>query len=142
MPGSFSKEEAHAYLDSRPGWMMLTTVGQDGYPHTVPVGYFRVGDELFTGGRSQAQRLKNIVRNPKVSALFESGSTMQDIKGLLVQGDADVVTEPSEVLPLLQAAARQRGTAEDKLPTEVQPGASFIRIRARRYLSWDYSRGQ
>ena len=50
MPVSFSKEEAHAYLDSRPGWMMLTTVGQDGYPHTVPVGYFRVGDELFTAG--------------------------------------------------------------------------------------------
>ena len=36
-------EEAHAYLDSRPGWIMLTTIGRDGMPHTVPIGYFRFG---------------------------------------------------------------------------------------------------
>lgn len=140
MPVSLTKEEAHAFLDSRPGWLVLTTIGRDGYPHTVPVGYFRLGDEIYTGGRAGTQRVKNIERNPKVTALIESGKTMQEIKGLMVQGEAEIVTEPEEVLRLMREAGRQRGTPDDQLPTEPRPGVSYIRIRPRRYVSWDYSR--
>lgn len=140
MPVKLTKEEAHAFLDSKPGWLILTTAGRDGYPHTIPVGYFRLGDEIYTGGRAGTQRLANIQRNSKVSALVESGKSMQEIKGLLVQGEADVVSEPDEVLPLMREAARQRGTPDDQLPSEPRPGVSYIRIRPRRYVSWDYSR--
>ncbi len=140
MPAKLTKEEAHAFLDSRPGWLVLTTIGRDGYPHSIPVGYFRLGDEVYTGGRAGTQRVKNIERNPKVSALVESGKTMQEIKGLMVQGDADLVTEPDDVLRLMRAAARQRGAPDDQLPTEPRPGLAYIRIRPRRLVSWDYSR--
>jgi nitroimidazol reductase NimA-like FMN-containing flavoprotein (pyridoxamine 5'-phosphate oxidase superfamily) len=140
MPAKLTKDEAHAFLDSRPGWLVLTTIGPGGYPHTIPVGYFRLGDDVYAGGRAGTQRLKNIERNPKVSALVESGKTMQDIKGLMIEGDADVVAEPTEVLPLMREAARQRGTPDDQLPTEARPGVAYIRIRPRRYVSWDYSR--
>jgi nitroimidazol reductase NimA-like FMN-containing flavoprotein (pyridoxamine 5'-phosphate oxidase superfamily) len=140
MPAKLTKEEAHAFLDSRPGWLVLTSIGPTGYPHSVPVGYFRAGDEVYTGGRAGTQRLKNIQRNPKVSALIESGHTMQDIKGLMLQGNADVVTDTDEVLRLTREAARWRGTPEDQLPTEPRPGVAYIRIHPRRYVSWDYSR--
>jgi PPOX class probable F420-dependent enzyme len=140
MPVSLSKEEAHAFLDQRPGWLILTTLGRDGYPHTVPVGYFRLGDEIYTGGRAGTQRVKNIQRNPRVTALVESGKSMQEIKGLMVQGDAEVVSDPAEVLPLMREAMRRRGTPEDQLPTEARPGVSYIRIRPRRFISWDYAR--
>ena len=135
-----NRDEAYEYLDSRPGWMQLSTVGSDGYPHTVPVGFFRMGDDLYSGGRTGSQRWKNIERNPRVSALFESGSGMQDIKGLLVQGDAELVTEPSELLPLVRESARRRGTSEDELPDEPPPGAAYIHIRPRRFISWGLSR--
>ena len=141
MPAAMNRDEAYAFLDSRPGWMQLSTVGGDGYPHTVPVGFFRLGDDLYTGGREGTQRWKNIARNPRVGALFESGSGKQDIKGLLVQGDAEFVTEPSDVLPLVRESARRRGTPEDELPDEPRPGAAYIRIRPR-FISWDYSREQ
>jgi hypothetical protein len=140
MPATLTKDEAHAFLDSRPGWLLLTTIGKDGYPHTVPVGYFRMGDDLYTGGREGTQRLANIRRNAKVSALVESGATMQDIKGLLIQADGSVVSEPSEVLPLLRESMRQRGVAESELPVEARPGVAYIKITPRRYVSWDYSR--
>ncbi|MCH7811642.1 MAG: pyridoxamine 5'-phosphate oxidase family protein [Chloroflexi bacterium] len=84
MPARLTKEEAHEFLDSRPGWLILTTIGRDGYPHSIPIGYFRLGDEIYVGGRDGTQRAKNIERNPKVSALVESGGTMQEIKGLMI----------------------------------------------------------
>jgi nitroimidazol reductase NimA-like FMN-containing flavoprotein (pyridoxamine 5'-phosphate oxidase superfamily) len=140
MPAKLTKEEAHEFLDSRPGWLMFTSIGKDGYPHTLPIGYFRQDDDIYVGGRTGTQRLKNVQRNAKVSALVESGKTMQDIKGLLVQGDAEVVDSPDQVLSLLQESARLRGTPDDKLPVEAPPGIAYIRIKPRKYTSWDYSR--
>jgi nitroimidazol reductase NimA-like FMN-containing flavoprotein (pyridoxamine 5'-phosphate oxidase superfamily) len=140
MPVSLSREEAYEYLDSRPGWLILTTVGANGYPHSVPIGYFRIGDDLYVGGRDGTQRLKNVERNRKVSALVESGGSMQDIKGLLVQGNAEVVRDGPRVLELLRESARRRGTPEDQLPAEPRPGVAYIRIRPRKFISWDYSR--
>ena len=64
MPASLTKEEAYEFLDSRPGWIILTTVGRDGFPHSVPIGYFRLGDEIYVGGRAGTQRTKNVERNP------------------------------------------------------------------------------
>jgi nitroimidazol reductase NimA-like FMN-containing flavoprotein (pyridoxamine 5'-phosphate oxidase superfamily) len=142
MPASLTKEEAYEFLDSRPGWIILTTVGRDGFPHSVPIGYFRLGDEIYVGGRAGTQRTKNVERNPHVSLLIESGRTMQEIKGLMIQGNADVIAEPQELLPLTREAARQRGTPEEQLPTESRPGVAYIRVRPHRFISWDYSREQ
>lgn len=140
MTSVYTKEEAYEFLDSRPGWLILSTVGKEGYPHSVPVGYVRLDDDIYVGGRAGAQRVKNVERNNRVSALIETGRTMQDIKGLLIQGEADVITEPEEVLPLMRETAKSRGTPEDRLPTEARPGVAYIRIRPHRFVSWDYAR--
>jgi nitroimidazol reductase NimA-like FMN-containing flavoprotein (pyridoxamine 5'-phosphate oxidase superfamily) len=140
MPVSFSKQEAYEYLDSRPGWLILTTIDRRGYPHSVPIGYFREGDDIYVGGRDGTQRLKNVERNPKVSALVESGGSMQDIRGLLVQGDAEVIRDGPRVLELMRSAGRARGTPEDQLPSEPRAGVAYIRVKPRRFVSWDYSR--
>lgn len=140
MPAKLSNEEAHQFLDSRPGWLILTTIGRDGYPHSIPIGYFRLGDEIYVGGRAGTQRAKNIERDQRVSALVESGGTMQEIKGLMIQGEASLISDPAEVLRLMRVAATRRGTPEQQLPTEPQPGVTYIRITPRRYISWDYTR--
>ncbi len=140
MPAQLTKEEAHEFLDSRPGWLILTTIGANGYPHSVPIGYFRFGDEIYTGGRDGTQRIVNIRRNPQVSALIENGDSMQNIKGLMIQGDADIVTDPAEALKLMRASAKHRGTPDDELPTEPRPGIAYIRITPKKYISWDYAR--
>src|SRR5215213_3641662 len=137
MPGTLTDDEVNAFLDSRPRWIILTTLGRDGYPHSVPIGYFRVGEDIFIGCRAGTQKLKNIERDPKVSLLLESGQTMADIKGVMIQGDARVVTEPGEVLELMRAAARARGVAEEQLPAEPRPGAAYIHVTRKKVISWD-----
>ena len=140
MAGKMTRDEVHAFLDSRPGWIALTTVSKSGHPHTVPIGYFRKGDEVFIGCRAGTQKLKNIERNPKVSVMLETGSSMQDIKGVCIQGTADIVMDTAEQLPLLRHSMALRGTPEDQLPTEARPGAAYIRIRPEKVISWDYAK--
>lgn len=140
MPGKMTHEEVNAFLDSRPGWIALTTISKSGHPHTVPIGYFRMGNEVYIGCRAGTQKLKNIERNPNVSVMLESGSTMQDIKGVCIQGEGQVILDPVAQLPLMREAMRGRGVPEDQLPNEVRPGAAYIRVIPKKVISWDYAK--
>jgi len=140
MPATLTRDEAYAYIDSRPGWIILTTIGSDGMPHTVPIGYFRDGDTVYVGGRAGTQKFLNARRNPNVSLLLQSGSSMQDIKGLMIQGTATVYTEPEDALRLSRAAAKWRGAPEAQWPDQARPGVAYLGVSPVRIISWDYSR--
>ncbi len=141
MAVAMTEDEIRAFLDSRPGWIALTTLGRDGFPHTVPIGYFRDGDTIYMGCRAGSQKTKNVERSPQVSLMLESGSAVGDIKGLLIQGHASVVhDDAARVLELSRESARRRGTAESELPAEADPDSAFIEVRPARYISWDYSK--
>jgi nitroimidazol reductase NimA-like FMN-containing flavoprotein (pyridoxamine 5'-phosphate oxidase superfamily) len=135
-----TKDEIDDYLDSRPGWIILTTLGRSGVPHTIPIGYFRLGDEIYIGGRDGTQKMKNVERNPAVTVLLQSGNSMQNIRGVMIQGTGTVVREPAEFLRLSREAARWRGMPEEQWPKEARPGAVYIKVTPKKYISWDYSK--
>lgn len=139
MPRKLTDEQIEAYLDSRPGWAVLSTIDQDGFPHSVPLGYFRLGRDVIMGVRDGTRKVANIERNPNVSILLEDGSTMADIRGVLLQGHARIVREPVEALELAREGARARGVPEPDWPTAPRPGAAYIRVTPVRTRSWDYA---
>ena len=139
MPRKLTRQEAHEFIDSKPGWIVLSTLDPDGYPHTVPLGYFRLGDEILMGVRSETRKLRNIQGNSKVSLLLENGRTRKDIKGLMIQGTATLHTKPEETLHYAREAAKRRGVPESELPTDPRENAAYIRVVPHRFRSWDYS---
>jgi nitroimidazol reductase NimA-like FMN-containing flavoprotein (pyridoxamine 5'-phosphate oxidase superfamily) len=139
MPRKLSDEEVEAYLDSRPAWAVLSTVDKDGFPHSVPLGYFRFGRDIVMGVRDGTRKVANVEGNPNVSVLLEDGSTMADIRGVMLQGRARIVRDHDEALLLAREGARARGVPESEWPTAPRPGAAYIRMTPVRTLSWDYS---
>ena len=139
MPRKLTDEEVEAFLDSRPGWAMLSTIDQDAFPHTVPLGYFRFGRDVVMGVRDGTRKVANVEGNPKVSVMLEDGSTMGDIRGVMIQGHARIVRDRDEALQLAREGARARGVPESEWPTEPRPGAAYIRVTPVKTLSWDYS---
>ncbi|MFN8072094.1 MAG: pyridoxamine 5'-phosphate oxidase family protein [Mycobacterium sp.] len=138
MPRKLSDEEIAAYLDSRPAWAILSTIDEDGFPHSIPLGYFRLGRDIVMGVRDGTRKVANVERNPNVSVLLEDGSTMADIRGVMLQGHARIVREADEALELAKQGARARGVPESEWPTEPRPGAAYIRVTPVRTISWDY----
>ncbi len=128
-------DEVNAYLDSRGGYAVLSTIGKDGYPHAVPLGYFRSGQDIVLPVRGQ--RKVNISRNPKVAVTVESGTSMKDLKGVVIRGDATLVEDPATVLELVREGARRRGVAEDQLPTTTRTGMAYVRVSMKKIASWD-----
>ena len=139
MPRKFSDEQIAEYLDSRPGWAVLSTIDKDGFPHSVPLGYFRLGRDIVMGVRDGTRKVANVENNPNVSVLLEDGSSMADIRGVMFQGHARIVREESEALQLAREGARARSVPESELPTAPRPGAAYIRMTPVRTLSWNYA---
>ena len=139
MPRKLSDEQIEAYLDSRPSWAMLSTIDKDGFPHTVPLGYFRLGRDVVMGVRDGTRKVANVESNPNVSILLEDGSSMADIRGVMLQGHARIVREPRETLQLAREGAQARGVPEPEWPTAPRPGATYIRMTPVKTLSWDYA---
>ena len=133
-----TETELEQFIDSKPGWITLSTIGVDGFPHSVPLGYFRDGVTIYLGCKDQTQKVRNIERNPKVSLCLESGSKMSDIKGALLRGTATIVRESKDRLSLHQLAAKQSGVADDDLPQSVSEGAVYIKVTNYTVTSWNY----
>jgi nitroimidazol reductase NimA-like FMN-containing flavoprotein (pyridoxamine 5'-phosphate oxidase superfamily) len=139
MPRKLTDEQIEAYVDSRPSWAILSTVDGDGFPHTVPLGYFRLGRDIVMGVRDGTRKVANVERNPNVSVLLEDGSSMADIRGVMFQGQARIVRERSEALQLAREGARARGVPEPEWPIAPRPGAAYIRVTPVRTVSWEYA---
>ncbi|KAA0099633.1 pyridoxamine 5'-phosphate oxidase family protein [Mycolicibacterium sp. P1-18] len=139
MPQKMSDEQIAAFLDSRPGWAALSTVDEDGFPHTVPLGYFRLGRDIVMGVRDGTHKVANVEGNPNVSVMLEDGSSMADIRGVMIQGRARIVRERCEALELAREGSRARGVPESEWPTEPRPGAAYIRVTPVRTRSWNYA---
>ena len=139
MPRKLSDEQIEAYLDSRPGWAVLSTIDTDGFPHSVPLGYFRFGRDIVMGVRDGTHKVANVEGNPNVSVMLEDGSSMADIRGVMFLGHARIVRDSTEAVELAREGARARGVPESEWPTEPRPGAAYIRMTPVRTLSWDYS---
>lgn len=120
-------------MERKDRWIVLSTIGPDGFPHSIPIGYFFCGEKLVLGCRDQTQKIKNIERNPKVSLLWENGRGKDELIGMLLRGQARVVRDDQERLALKAEAARQRGESE---PTSLTPGAVYIEITPEKEASW------
>ena len=117
---------------------ILSTIDEDGF-RTRPLGYFRLGRDIIMGVRDGTRKVANVESNPNVSILLEDGSSMEDIRGVMLQGHARIVREPCERLQLAREGAGARGVPEPEWPTAPRPGVAYIRMTPVKTRSWNYA---
>jgi PPOX class probable F420-dependent enzyme len=136
--------ELRSYLAGRRS-AIFTTNGPDGYPHSVPMTYLSHDDhvvEFTTYARSQ--KVRNLERNAKVSLVVETGERYEELQGVFIQADAEIVTDPDEVRRIMLDTRRKLGDdlsdehfqqVEDSLPKRVG-----VRCVPLRISSWDHTK--
>ncbi len=128
--------------------VILVSNGRKGFPHAVPM-FYGIDDDLTirfaTYGSSQ--KVKNIERDSRVTLLVESGSAYDELAGVMVEGEAEIVTDlDATVDTMIEAMGKTENPippAAD-LPLEVKQQMAgkrvLIRVRPKRFLSWDHGK--
>ena len=104
----------------------------------MPLGYFRICSSIYLGCKDGTQKVKNIEVNPKVALSLDSGTTMNDIKGILLRGNAEIIRDSKQRLALHQMAAKHRGVKNEELPQTVSEGSVYIKVSDYQTTSWCY----
>lgn len=68
---------------------VITTTGQDGYPHAAPVGVWWEDGNLRFETNSNSVKLRNLEENPRVAILVYGKPKW----GVLIQGRAQVISK-------------------------------------------------
>ncbi len=125
--------------------LQIASILPDGRPHLVPMWFARDDDGLLifsTYGSSQ--KIKNLERDPRITALAETGHEYDEVRGVSIDGRAEVIRDPQVTMRTLQlvGAHTNRRPPPEPTPEAEPPPAAYkrvtVRIHPERVRSWDH----
>jgi len=138
---TMSDAEVQAYLDgSRTATM--ATVGPDGQPHLVAMWYAVVDGEIWFETKAKSQKAVNLRRNPKITCLIEDGWTYDALRGVAIEGRAEIVEDADKLWEVGKSVwERYTGpyTEEAKPLVELMLHKRIaVRLVPERTRTWDH----
>lgn len=101
-----SDDEVEAFLREQQT-LIVASRGVGGHPHLVPMWFALLdGKPAFWTYRT-SQKVLNLRRDPRLSCLVEAGESYPELRGVSIEGTADVVEDPDEVLRIGAAVAER-----------------------------------
>ena len=140
-------DERDVFLDEQ-RVLNVATIGPTGHPHLVAMWYAMGLDgrpSFWTFGKSQ--KIVNLRRDPRITALVESGDTYGELRGVELVGTARIVEDFDEIVAIGRAVAAKYQGPEAASSPEV---LAFLEGQARkrvgvvidvdRVVSWDHTK--
>ncbi len=125
----------------------IASINPDGRPHLVPM-WFELDDEgliVFTT-YGKAQKVRNLERDPRVTAMLAGGEAYNEIHGMSIDGEAEVVRDPHVTMRTLALiGAKMAGRPRPDPDPDVEPAGQAlkrvtVRLHPKRVRSWDHSK--
>lgn len=142
-----SQEEILAYL--REGHTMtLVTNGPKRWPHAVAM-FYALDDDLTIKFATYAtsQKVKNVERDPRVTLLVETGTAYSELRGVMIEGEAEITTDLEEtVATMVEANAVTGSPLPDisQIPDDVKVKMAgkrvLLKVKPVRFVSWDHGK--
>ena len=90
-------EDEQAELLASERTVVVCSNGPRGWPHSMPM-WFTVRDgELWVWTYAKSQKVKNLERDPRATLLVETGDEYQELRGVQIEAQAEIVREPEAV---------------------------------------------
>jgi PPOX class probable F420-dependent enzyme len=123
--------------------VIVTSFGPRGWPHSMPMWFVVRAGEVWMWTYRTSQKVKNVERDPRATLLVEAGETYDQLRGVMIEAEAEVVEEYDAVLELgRELFARYTLGAEGPGVEEALAAQASkrvgIRYRPRRVVSWDH----
>jgi PPOX class probable F420-dependent enzyme len=141
---ALTDEEQRQFLED--GWtLQVASVGHKGYPHLVAMWYVLIDGEIQFTTFGKSQKILNLKRNPKITAMLESGRGYSELKGLVVEGEAEIIDDNAHTAMVMgRVGAKYNGLPIPTETSEQQMKAASkrvaVRIKPVNVVSWDHSK--
>ena len=145
---TMSPDEIHAFFEESMT-LQVATLGKDGFPHVAPMWFVVDDDKVVFRSFSKSQKIVNLERNPKLTVLIESGLDYSELRGVMIKGEARLITDRDYVLAMYGRLAARYPMINDE-PVELDPEAletafgrmadknTAVVVEPVKIISWDH----
>jgi PPOX class probable F420-dependent enzyme len=140
-----SAAEVAAFLEEE-RTVICATIGQDGFPHLMPLWYVMRDDDVWSWTFAKSQKVRNLERDPRATLVVEAGTEYPELRGVMLKCDVTVHRDPERVAELGAELYRRYGPGgpgeldEDTraMVLAQAPKRVALQFSARSRASWDH----
>ena len=92
-----SDEEQRELLESE-RVAIVTSNGPRGWPHSMPMWFTLRDGVIWVWTYAKSQKVKNLERDPKATVLVETGVEYTELRGVMIESEAQIHRDPDVVL--------------------------------------------
>ena len=137
-----SEEEVWSFLDEA-RHLQVATIGKDGSPHLMTLWFSVIDGGLVFPSYTKSQKVVNLARDPRIAVLAEAGTTYAELRGVSINGRAELVDSDPRRIDLSQRIYRRYypGKSEVELRDMAQRNSrkrTMVVVHPERVRSWDH----
>ena len=146
---TMTPDEIQDFLEE-PRSIQVATLGPDGFPHVAPMWYIVEDGKVVFRSFMKSQKIVNLTRDPKLTVLAESGTAYASLRGLMIKGDAKLISDPAYVLDVYEKLAARyafsgseptpdlKGEALEEAFGRFASKNTAVVVEPVKVISWDY----
>ena len=121
--------------------VIVTSIGPRGWPHSMPMWFVVREGEIWMWTYRTSQKVKNVERDARATLLVEQGETYDQLRGVMIEAEAEVVDDYDALLELGRelfgryTPGAEGPEVEEALAAQARKRVG-IRFRPRRVVSW------
>lgn len=132
--------EVAAFL-AAPRTLNVATISPGGAIHLVAMWYLMQGASPVFTTYGKSQKVANLRRDPRLTALVEAGDDYGSLRGVELVGTGELIEDFDEVVALVRAIGAHhgaRGAGQD--PARAAAKRVGVRLVPERVVSWDHAK--
>jgi PPOX class probable F420-dependent enzyme len=121
----------------------MATVLPNGRPHLVAMWYAVLDGEIWFETKAKSQKAVNLRRDPTVTVMIEDGLTYDTLRGVSIDGTAEIVDADPDLLHRVGVSVWERytGPYTDEMKPfvdQMMNNRIAVRVVPSRMRSWDH----
>ncbi|HMO53886.1 MAG TPA: pyridoxamine 5'-phosphate oxidase family protein [Tepidiformaceae bacterium] len=128
------------------GWtLQVASIGPKGFPHLVAMWYVMIDGKIHFTTFGKSQKIVNLRRDPKISVMLESGKGYAELKGMVIEGNAELI----EDTPFTAKVMGLVGQKYNGIPAPTETPEAALKVASKRVVvridpidiySWDHTK--
>ena len=141
---ALTPEEQKAFLQD--GWtIQIASNGPKGFPHLVAMWYVVIDGKVHFTTFGKSQKVVNLRRDPKITAMLESGKAYSELRGMVIEGNAELLGDT----PVTAKVMGLVGAKYNGIPVPTDTPEAVLKVASKRVVirinpvdiyTWDHGK--
>lgn len=123
--------------------LQVATLGPQGEPHLTTLWYMVHDEGIIFETYGKSQKAVNLRRDPRIAVLCEAGKEYTELRGVSIQGRAELVDQGERLQELMRALAAHHnptlsGEQLDAATARLAEKRIVVVVHADKTISWDH----